>query len=127
MKVLLRAVLLVVTVLLIFSTVDAETFGVKKRRPKPHEYGDVLINNYSEKEKIAPVVFKHWVHRTKFTCRLCHVDIGFAMQAGLTQVTEEDNRNGLFCGSCHNGKEAFGPEDKKILGENTTNCDRGHS
>ena len=52
MKVLLRAVLLVITVLLIFSNVDAQTFGVKKRRPKPHEYGNVIINNYSEQEKL---------------------------------------------------------------------------
>lgn len=127
MKVRVKTVLFIIISLFVFTTVEAETFGVKKRRPKPHEYGDVIINNFSEKEKVAPVVFKHWVHRSKYTCRLCHVDIGFAMQAGLTMVTEEDNRNGLYCGSCHNGKEAFGPDDKKIIGESTSNCDRCHS
>lgn len=123
----LRLLLLTIPFVLVFSTGSAETFGVKKRRPKPHEYGNVVINNYSEQEKIAPVVFKHWVHRAKYTCRLCHVDIGFAMQAGETQVTEEDNRNGLYCGSCHDGKIAFGHEQKKLLGDDTTNCDRCHS
>ncbi len=127
MKILPKTVLLIIALVLIFSTVEAETFGVKKRRPKPHEYGNVVINNYSEQEKIAPVVFKHWLHRAKYTCRLCHVDIGFAMQAGETRITEEDNRNGLYCGSCHNGTGAFGPEDKELLGDNTSTCDRCHS
>ena len=89
--------------------VDVHAFGVKKKRPKLHEYGNVVINNYSEKKNIAPVVFKHWLHRVKYTCRLCHVDIGFAMYAGDTGITEEYNETGFYCGACHNGKEAFGP------------------
>jgi len=32
------------------------------------------------------VVFDHWLHRAKFTCRLCHVDIGFAMKAEATDI-----------------------------------------
>jgi len=95
---------------------DVHAFGVKKKRPKLDEYGNVVMNNFSEKEKMAPVVFKHWLHRSKYTCRLCHVDIGFAMQAGATGVTEADNKIGMYCGSCHNGKEAFGPEEKSISG-----------
>lgn len=114
--------------LVFLSTTHAETFGVKKKRPKPNEYGNVVINNYSEKNKIAPVVFKHWLHRSKYTCRLCHVDIGFAMKAGDTEITEEDNKNGLYCGACHNGDEAFAPEEEKLLsGRTEKNCDRCHS
>ena len=63
----------------------AET-GVKKRRPLPLEYGRVVINNYSETAQLSPVVFDHWLHRAKFTCRLCHVDIGFAMKAEATDI-----------------------------------------
>ena len=63
MKVLIRTVLLAITVLLIFSTVEAETFGVKKRRPKPHEYGDVLINNYSASDgDLFPYSFRYPFH-----------------------------------------------------------------
>jgi len=111
-----------------FSTSDAETFGVKKKRLKPNEYGNVLINNYSDASKIAPVVFNHWLHRSKYTCRLCHMDIGFAMQAGETRMTEDDNRRGLYCGACHNGKEAFAPTEESTLGGAAQqNCRRCHS
>jgi c(7)-type cytochrome triheme protein len=89
------------------SVTLAQTFGVKKRVPKPDEFGDVRMNNFSEASKTAPVVFRHWSHRALYTCRLCHIDLGFAMKAGGTGVKEEDNTNGLYCGACHNGKEAF--------------------
>ena len=82
--------------------------GVKKKRPKPFEYGMVLINNYSLKSGLAPVVFDHWSHRDKFTCRLCHVDIGFAMKAGGTEIKAADNVRGYYCGTCHNGKRIYG-------------------
>ncbi|GBE35236.1 class III cytochrome C family protein [bacterium BMS3Bbin06] len=114
-------------ILLGVSLAFAQTFGVKKRAPRPHEYGNVVINNFAEKNNIAPVVFKHWLHRSKYTCRLCHVDIGFAMEAGGTGIREADIRNGLYCGSCHNGKEVFAPEQKDLFGNVTKNCDRCHS
>jgi c(7)-type cytochrome triheme protein len=85
---------------------------VKKKRPLPYEYGRVVISNYSEKTGLSPVVFDHWLHRAKFTCRLCHVDIGFAMKAGATGIKASDNMSGYYCGSCHNGKKAF---DGKIV------------
>jgi c(7)-type cytochrome triheme protein len=113
--------LLLLACLAFLSTTNAETFGVKKKRPRPDEYGNVVINNFSEEGKIAPVVFKHWLHRSKYTCRLCHVDVGFAMQAGGTRMTEEDNQNGLYCGACHNGGEAFGPDGPP------QNCSKCHS
>ena len=122
-----KPLLIVIIIVWFVSSVQAETFGVKKRRPKPHEYSSEIINNYSEKAKIAPVVFPHWIHRAKYTCRLCHVDIGFAMQSGATLIREADNRDGLYCGSCHNGKEAFASDDKERLGDNTSTCDRCHS
>ena len=112
---------------LFFSLVYAETFGTKKKRPKPEEYGTIVLNNFSEKKFIAPVVFKHWLHRSKYTCRLCHVDIGFAMKAGETGITENDNKNGLYCGSCHNGKESFSCEEKQVNGVIKKNCDKCHS
>ena len=75
------------TVFLFTSLADGETTGIRRKKLKPHEYGNVVINNFSEKNNIAPVVFPHWLHRSKYTCRVCHVDIGFAMKAGETGIT----------------------------------------
>lgn len=74
---------------------------------KPQEYGRVIIANYSGRAGLAPVVFDHWLHRAQFTCRLCHVDIGFAMQADATKITAATNKQGFYCGACHNGKRRF--------------------
>jgi len=104
----------------------AQGKGVKKRRPLPDESGNVVMNNLSQKNGLAPVVFSHWVHRAKFTCRLCHVDIAFAMEANGTQMREEDNRKGYYCGACHNGKIAFPAILRKPSGEEARNCDRCH-
>jgi c(7)-type cytochrome triheme protein len=106
----------------------AQSEGVRKKKPQRHEYGNVVMNNSSEKNKMAPVVYNHWLHRALYTCRLCHVDIGFAMEAGGTKATMDDNKNGLYCGACHNGKEAFALEEKGILGTTAKkNCERCHS
>lgn len=84
----------------------AET-GLKRKRPLPFEFGRVEINNYSKSAYLPSVQFDHWLHRSKFTCRLCHVDIGFGMKANVTDIKAVDNMNGYYCGSCHNGKRAF--------------------
>ena len=78
----------------------------KRRRPLPYEYGRVVIANHSEEAHLAPVVFDHWLHRSRYTCRLCHVDIGFAMKAGGTDIRAADNLAGQYCGACHNGRSA---------------------
>jgi c(7)-type cytochrome triheme protein len=91
------------------------------------------INNYSEKYNTSPVVFEHWIHRSKFTCRVCHVDIGFAMKAGSTGITAEDNARGYYCGACHNGKmiadgkAVFASCSRKVGGQDSNRCDRCHS
>jgi len=116
---------MLIFVLLLSS--PAHPFGEKQKRPKLHEFGNVLINNYSSAKGQAAVVFPHWVHRSKYTCRLCHVDLGFAMQAGGTDITEMDNNSGLFCGSCHNGKIAFGPVLTRDGHAGIDQCERCHS
>jgi len=81
--------------------------------PDAQYYGQVILNNYSRKAGVSPVVFDHWLHRAKFTCRLCHIDIGFTMKAGETDIRAADNINGYYCGSCHDGKRKIG--GKKIF------------
>jgi len=74
----------------------------------PSGYGRVIIRNHAERAGLAPVVFDHWIHRSRFTCRLCHIDIGFAMNEGATNITAATNRQGFYCGACHDGKRTFG-------------------
>jgi c(7)-type cytochrome triheme protein len=87
--------------------------GTRKRRPLPYEYGRIVLNNYSEKAEVAPVVFEHWIHRSKFTCRVCHVDIGFVMKSGNTGIRAADNAQGYYCGACHNGEMVV--DGKKVF------------
>jgi c(7)-type cytochrome triheme protein len=111
----------------LLSIVYADTFGVKKKRPKPHEFGNVIIDNFSTKQRIPPVEFKHWLHRSKYTCRLCHVDIGFGMVVGDTQITCDDIEMGMYCGSCHDGKESFARVEQTPGGKKVKKCDMCHS
>lgn len=113
-------------VLVVIGICFAET-GIKKRRPLPFEYGRVLINNYSEASHMAPVIFDHWLHRAKFTCRVCHVDIGFAMEAGATDIRAVDNINGYYCGTCHNDTMAFSSCENTFAKRDDALCSRCHS
>jgi c(7)-type cytochrome triheme protein len=75
--------------------------------PEPFDYGKVVLDSYASSTELGPVVFDHWLHRAMFTCRLCHVDLGFAMQARSTGIAASSNRKGLHCGACHDGKRIF--------------------
>ena len=75
--------------------------------PSPKEYGKVIMNNYSVAAGLAPVQFDHWLHRARYTCRLCHVDIGFGMEANSTKVKADMNEKGFYCGTCHNGTRVY--------------------
>lgn len=75
--------------------------------PAPHSYGRVVLDNFASRAKAPPVAFDHFRHRARYTCRLCHVDVGFAMQAGQTRVSAATNRAGYHCGACHDGARTF--------------------
>lgn len=75
--------------------------------PPPEEYGNVLIDRISTRNGVKPVTFSHWLHRRKFTCRVCHTDLEFNMKVNTTEITEAGNRSGKYCGACHNGRIAF--------------------
>lgn len=83
------------------------------------EYGNLIMNRQSEKKGMRPAVFSHWLHRTKYTCRVCHYELEFDMKTNNTDVTEAANRSGRFCGACHNGKIAFAHTEK--------NCKKCHN
>ena len=74
------------------------------------EYGDVVLNRRAEAEGVRPVVFPHWFHRIRFRCKVCHSELGFQMRAGSNVVSMADIIDGKFCGMCHNGQVAWGPD-----------------
>ncbi len=81
------------------------------------EYGDVVINNYSDAAGMRPVIFPHWFHRVRFRCKVCHADLGFKFQAGGNKINMLKIIDGEYCGACHNGEIAWSVE----------NCDLCHS
>ena len=81
------------------------------------EYGDIVLNNFSDEGGIRPVIFPHWFHRIRYACKSCHSDIGFPFKAGGSQVDMLKIINGEYCGACHNGQIAWSVE----------NCDLCHS
>ena len=81
------------------------------------EYGDIVLNNFSDDNGIRPVVFPHWFHRMRYACKACHSDIGFPFKAGGSNVNMLTIINGEYCGACHNGQIAWSVE----------NCDLCHS
>lgn len=81
------------------------------------EYGDVVMNNFSDGAGMRPVIFPHWFHRVRFRCRACHTDLGFKFKAGGNEINMLKIIDGQFCGACHNGSVAWSVE----------NCDLCHS
>jgi c(7)-type cytochrome triheme protein len=89
----------------------ASGLGLGLATPAQAEYGDVVINNFSDKAGMRPVVFPHWFHRVRFRCKVCHADLGFQFKAGGNQIDMLKIIDGQFCGSCHNGELAWSAEN----------------
>jgi c(7)-type cytochrome triheme protein len=91
--------------------------GTGYSRDAHAEYGDIVLNNYSDAAGIRPVIFPHWFHRMRYRCKTCHSDIGFKFKAGGSGINMLKIINGEYCGACHNGQIAWSVE----------NCDLCHS
>lgn len=87
--------------------------------PRREAYGNVRIDRTTSTGEVKPVTFSHWSHRMRYTCRVCHLELDFSFQRNGTEITEEANRQGHYCGACHDGKTAFG--------HTAGNCDKCHS
>jgi len=81
------------------------------------EYGDVVMNEFSDDAGMRPVVFPHWFHRIRFRCKVCHGDLGFKFAAGGNGINMLKIIDGEYCGACHDGDVAWSIE----------NCDLCHS
>lgn len=123
-----RVRVLVCGVLILGNCALAQIY-LPKQPPEPPDYGQVVLSSHAATGPGA-VVFDHWLHRSMFTCRVCHVDIGFAMTAGETGISATSNRQGFHCGACHDGKKTFnGNPVFAACSDVAANkqCDRCHS
>ncbi len=68
-------------------------------------------------DSLPPAQFPHWVHRIRYQCKVCHMQI-FEPTAGANVIRMADISAGRACGRCHNGTVAF----KAGFGE----CQRCH-
>ena len=78
------------------------------------EYGDVIINEFSDDAGMRPVVFPHWFHRIRFRCKVCHGDLGFAFKAGGNEINMVKIIDGQYCGACHDGDVAWSIENCEL-------------
>lgn len=74
-------------------------------------FGNVVMRSRSRSAGMAPVVFAHWSHRARYTCRVCHQEMGFGMRLGDTGITRSQILSGKACGWCHDGTSAFSVRD----------------
>jgi len=57
------------------------------------------------------VVFDGKLHADKkLNCKACHPTV-FKMKKGAEKITMADMKAGKNCGTCHDGKKAFGTEE----------------
>lgn len=89
-----------------------------RRIVQPGAYGTIIMErNTKGNTSVAPVLFPHWAHRTKYACSVCHATLGFPMKAGESDIKQADIEAGKSCGECHNGKVSFAASE----------CNRCHS
>ena len=63
---------------------------------------DVSIPPLKERRSPAPATFSHWKHNTQH-CYGCHPSVFPQARFGFTH---EQMGEGLYCGSCHDGRAA---------------------
>jgi len=110
--------MMTLTLLLLLVAGEATANFNLPQQPPREEFGNLLIDRISTANGQEAVNFSHWLHRARFTCRVCHGELDFQMKTNATEITERANRSGKFCGACHNGKIAF---------RHNGNCEKCHN
>ena len=110
----------ILTALTVCGDSFAEMSGSYSNLIQPEKYGNILLSRKCVSAGKMAVLFTHWTHRMKYSCRVCHLELGFPMEVNAVDITMELNRSGEFCGYCHDGKEAFGTTE-----EDCEKCHRG--
>ncbi len=84
-------------------------------RARPEFIGSVQLSRVKtdsgnaagvEVDQLPRATFPHWVHRLRYRCKVCHMDV-FEPRAGSNSVTMRDISEGRACGLCHDGQTAF--------------------
>ncbi len=92
--------------------------GLYRKIKPPEKYGSTVMDRgLKDSRDLKPVVFPHWAHRSDYSCKVCHTDLGFKLEANTTEIKQSDIEAGKYCGKCHNGTTAFGVKE----------CERCHS
>jgi len=76
----------------------------------PNEVRIPIVRDHGAGDPPDAALFSHWDHDS-FSCASCHPSTFPQRRAGFTHA---DMEAGRFCGSCHNGRLAFGPKDKGV-------------
>ncbi|MFN0098439.1 MAG: c(7)-type cytochrome triheme domain-containing protein [Gemmatimonadaceae bacterium] len=87
----------------------AEFIGtITLTRVKADSGSGVIAGNAARVEtaSLPPARFPHWVHRSRYLCKSCHMEL-FVPKAGANRITMLDISRGKACGACHDGKTAF--------------------
>lgn len=74
--------------------------------------GGRLIYESTSSENPGTVTFQHYSHVEKagYKCTDCHYNL-FGADQYSTKINMEGIFSGQWCGACHNGQSAFGPEE----------------
>ena len=108
----LAFLLVVSTQLLVVDNLSGEMAVTSSKGIRPEQYGNLYLTRKCITAGKEGILFTHWTHRMDFTCRICHLELGFPMEVNGVDITMEKNRSGKFCGFCHDGKKAFGTTDE---------------
>lgn len=85
------------------------------------KYGTLEMRRRTKKAGMPAAVFPHWSHRARYTCRVCHEELGFSMRAGDTGISRAQYIAGQYCGACHDGETAFSVKEGAVR-----HCDKCH-
>lgn len=85
--------------------------GLADMQPARAEYGNIVMNEYSDAAGVRPVIFPHWFHRIRYSCKACHADLGIKFKTGGNEIDMVKVIDGEYCGACHNGNIAWPVEN----------------
>lgn len=69
-----------------------------------------IVKDHGAGDPPDAALFSHWAHDT-YSCTSCHPGIFPQARLGFTHADMDEGR---FCGSCHDGREAFSPRDSGV-------------
>lgn len=113
-----RTVVLILLLTLSLGVVACWAFEFLPPLPSQEEYGTILLGPQASTGGYKSVPFSHWRHRIRFTCRVCHTELGITMGTSTVSAGADPHNDKRLCAACHNGTIAFAVKDS---------CERCHT